>query len=304
MLMKHFLMSTWNRMTPKAFDGEKLKLAYDDADSVPEAFKSLYTEKDGKFTLTGIEGMKTDGDVAKLTSALSKERSDHKKLRDGIRTAFGIAQTEPIPNFAEIKGKLDSVEELQAALDAAGDPKNQKKVDDLVEAKLKAKLAPIERELIDTKTKLGEKDKAIGELTIEKRTRKVQDIVREQGTKLKLIPEAMDDAFMFADRLFEEDSEGNLVMKDNVGFTPGTDVAFWLGEMQSKKPHWWPASEGGGAGGNRGGGGGKEPNPWSAEHWNLTAQGQLITSDPTKAGKMAAAAGSRIGATRATIVKK
>lgn len=295
MLMKHFLMATWNLMTPKAFDGEKLKIVYEDADSVPEAFKSLYTEKDGKFSLTGIEGMKTDGDVAKLTTALSKERSDFKKLRDSIRGALGIAQTEPIPDFAEIKTRLDSIEGLQAQIEAGADPKNQKKIDDLVDAKVKARMAPVERELLDTKTKLGEKDKTLGELMTEKRTRKVQDNVREQAVKLKLLPEAMDDAFMYGERLFEEDADGNLVMKDGVGFTPGTDVAFWLGEMQAKKPHWWPASEGNGAGGNRGNGSGdKVNNPWSAEHWNLTAQGQMMTTDPTKGIKLKAAMGNPI----------
>lgn len=278
-------------MTPKAFDGEKLKVVYESGEDIPESFKSLYTEKDGKFTLTGVEGMKTDTDVAKISEALRKERNDHKKLRESVRGAFGIDS----PDFAELKIKLDSIEELQAQIDTQNDPKNQKKIDDLVAAKLKAQMAPIERERDDLKNKLGEKDKTLGELLGEKRTRKVQDSVREQAIKLKLLPEAMDDAFMYGERLFEEDVDGNLVMKDGVGFTPGTDVAFWLGEMQSKKPHWWPASEGGGAGGNRGGGSGdKTPNPWSAEHWNLTVQGQLMTTDPTKGIKLKAAMGNPI----------
>lgn len=291
MLMKHFLMSTWIQLTPKAFDGEKLKITYESGDDVPEAFKSLYTEKDGKFYLTGIDGMKTETDVSKISEALRKERSDHKKLRELVRGAFG----NDSPNFEEIKVKLDSVDELQAQLDASADPKNQKKIDDLVEAKLKAKLAPIERERDELKNKLGEKDKSIAELTTEKRGRKVQDAVREQANKLKLLPEAMEDAFMYADRLFEEDGDGNLVMKDNVGFTPGTDVGFWLGEMQTKKPHWWAASEGGGAGGNRGGVKDATPNPFSAEHWNMTEQGRLVMTDRIKADKLAAAAGTKVG---------
>lgn len=297
MSMKHALMRTTMLSPPKAFDGEKLKIIYEDADSVPEAFKSLYTEKDGKFTLTGIDGMKTDTDVAKISEALRKERNDHKKLREQVRGAFGIDS----PNFEELKTKLDSIEELQAQIEAGNDPKNQKKIDDLVEAKLKAKMAPVERERDELKTKLGTTEKTIGELTAEKRTRKVQDMVREQATKLKMLPEAMDDAFFQAERMFEEDNDGNLVMKDNVGFTPGTDVAFWLGEMQTKKAHWWPASEGTGAGGNRGTGGDKTVNPWMGDTWSLSGQGALVLTDPTKAAKLKAAAGNPI--TR-PIVKK
>lgn len=291
MLMKHYLMSTWMILTPKPGDGEKLKIVYDSSDDVPEAFKTLYTEKDGKFHLTGIDGMKTQGDVDRISEALRKERNDHKKLRDSVRGAFG----NDSPNFDEIKTRLDSVDELQAQIDAAADPKNLKKIDDLVEAKLKAKMAPIERERDDLRSKLGEKDKTIDSLTTEKRSRTIQDAVREQATKMKLLPEAFDDAFMYAERLFEQDDAGNLVMKDNAGFTPGTDIAFWLGEMQNKKPHWWAASEGGGAGGNRGGNNNSTPNPFSHEHWNLTEQGVLIRTDRAKAEKLAVAAGTKIG---------
>jgi hypothetical protein len=295
MSMKHYLMSTYLLLAPKAFDGEKLKITYESGDDVPEAFKSLYTEKDGKFHLTGVEGMKTDGDVAKLTGALNKERSDHKKLRDSIRGALGIAQTDPLPNFEEIRTKLDSVDELQAQVEAAGDPKNAKKIEELVDAKVKAKLAPVEKELNTAREQLGLKDKTIGELTTEKRTRKVQDTVREHAAKLKLLPEAMDDAFMYAQHLFEEDDSGALVMKEGTGFTQGTDVNFWLTEMQSKKPHWWPASEGGGAGGKGGGKVDTTPNPFSHENWNMTLQGQMINTDRVKAERMAAAAGTKIG---------
>lgn len=291
MLMKQYLMSSWISFPVKPFDGEKLKVTYDSGDDVPEAFRSLYSEKDGKFHLTGIDGIKTQGDIDRISEALRKERSDHKKLRELVRGAFG----NDSPDFTEIKNRLDSVDELQAQIDAAADPKNQKKIDDLVEAKLKAKLAPIERERDELKTRLNERDASIAEFTKEKRARKVQDVVRENATKIKLLPEAMEDAVMYAERLFEEDDSGNLVMRDNVGFTPGVDVAFWLTEMQQKKPHWWAPSEGGGAGGNRGGIKDQIPNPWTRENWNMTEQGRMLRTDRAKAEKMATAAGTKIG---------
>jgi hypothetical protein len=43
---------------------------------------------------------------------------------------------------------------------------------------------------------------------------------------------------------------------------------------------------------------GEEPNPFAPETWNLTKQGQLYKADPTRAKKLAAAAGVTIGSTR------
>ena len=36
-----------------------LELIYNSAEEIPSGFESLYTEKDGKWHLTGIKGMKT-----------------------------------------------------------------------------------------------------------------------------------------------------------------------------------------------------------------------------------------------------
>jgi hypothetical protein len=42
----------------------------------------------------------------------------------------------------------------------------------------------------------------------------------------------------------------------------------------------------------------KTPNPWSAEHWNLTEQGAVYRRSPSIAKSLAESAGSRIGATK------
>lgn len=41
-------------------------------------------------------------------------------------------------------------------------------------------------------------------------------------------------------------------------------------------------------------------NPWSAAHWSITAQGRIYRVDPRLAGRLAAKANSKIGATRPT----
>ncbi len=273
-------------LTPAGFDGSLLQVSYESGDDIPEAYRPLYTEKDGKFELTGIAGLKTQTDVNKLSESLRKERGDHKRLRDSIRGTFGES-----PNFEEIRTTLDSVEELTAQLEAAGNPKDNKAVETLVEARVKAKLAPMERELATLKTQVTEKDGVINTFTTEKRTRSIHDSVREAATKLKLLPEAMDDALMLAERNFEVNEDGNVAIKES-----GEDPVVWLTNMQSKKPHWWAPSSGGGAqpGGNKNFG----KNPWSAESWNMTEQGRMFKENPTRANQMAASAGTKVGALR------
>jgi hypothetical protein len=295
MSMKHVLLVSAMRFAPLAFDGEKLKITYDNGDEVPEAYKGLFTEQNGKFVLTGVEGVKSQGDVDRVQGALVKERGDFKKLRDAIRTAFGIDATAPLPDFATIAEQIQRIPELEAAVEAAGDPKNNKKIEELVEAKVKAKLSPVERELNEAKNKLGEKDAVIAKFETEKRTRKVHDAVRAEAEKSKMLGSAIEDANFRAERLFEEDEAGNLVMKDGVGYTQGITVADWLAEQQTKAPHWWPASEGGGAGGKGPKGDGGVKNPFTAEHWSLSDQGALYRKDASLAAKMAVAAGTTIG---------
>ena len=40
-----------------------LQATHDKLDDIPEAYRDLYTERDGKYELTGIAGIKTAADV-------------------------------------------------------------------------------------------------------------------------------------------------------------------------------------------------------------------------------------------------
>lgn len=272
-----------------------LKYIHDTEEEIPEQFRELYTERDGKWVLTGITGIKTDGDVATVQEALRKERDEHKKTKAKI-TAWGDLKPE------EVIAKLDRIEELETA---AKGKLNDEQINELVEKRIGAKLKPIERERDGFKDQvatlttdnLGFKDRET--------RRTIHDAARTEAQKLKVIDTAAEDVLMYAERLFEVDESGKVVAKDGVGITPGISVDIWLGEMQDKRPHWWAPSSGGGAGGGGGSkGGGGAKNPWSAEHWNLTEQGTYVkTNGIDKAHKMAEAAGSKVGATRPTVKK-
>ena len=262
----------------------KLKFVVDSLDDVDEKYHELYTEKDGKYEFTGVDGLKTQADIDRLQTALTKERADHKALKERVKIFDGR-------KFEDIVADLDRIPELEAAA-KNGEGKN---VDELVEAKIKSKLAPVERERDKLAKELQEARDNITAFEIKDKTRSIHDSIRAAIAKQTGFQAgAVEDALMYGERLFEVTEEGNVVTKDNVGVVPGISPEVWLQEMQQKKAHWWAASQGGGAAGNRGGNS-YAKNPFSAEHWNLTEQGKLIRENRQKAEQMAKAAGTEIG---------
>ncbi len=265
----------------------KLKLTYASQDDIPEAFRELFTETDGTFRLTGIEGMVTSDDVNAAKRNTEAERTAHKKTKDRMRHFIDMSDEA----LTETVSKLDRFEELELA---ASGKLDDDKIDAMVEKRITSRTAPLERQITTLTTDLGEMTTSRDGLQKDKTQRTVQDDVRAAATKVKLLPEAVDDAFMLADRIFEVNDEGAVVTRDNVGVTPGIGAEVWLTDLKEKRPHWWPTSSGGGAGGGGGGPGGGG-NPWAPKTWNLTAQGVQYRADPTKAAQLAAAAGTKIG---------
>lgn len=273
----------------------ELKALYDSADDIPESvedFRALFTEKNGKHELTGISGVQTPANVARLETSLSKERLDHKATKDKLGVWGDLKHDDVVAS-------LDRIPELEAA--GAGkldDAKIEEIVNRRVEGVIKSKLSPLERankKLLEGNAELTTANEGF---TVANTRRTIGDDVRRALVKAKVVPEAHDDALMLGERVFEVTEDGNVVTRDNVGVPPGLDADGWLTEIQDKKPHWWPASVSGGALGSRGPGtslGGK--NPWSAAAWNMTEQGRYLRANGTeKAKRMAEAAGSHVGA--------
>lgn len=267
----------------------KLKAIYDNLDDVDSAFHGLYEERGGKFHLTGIEGIKTDADISRIQRALDAEKTAHKATKaklEGI-DAYG--------DLDEIKSKLDKYDELEAKAATGGGGKPEE-IAALVDAKVKAATAKAERDLAALKK---ERDEAIAErdgLKGERKTRIIHDAVRKAAAKAKVLESAVEDALLFGERIFELDDDGNVLAKDGVGVTPKINPEEWFKDLTSAKPHWFGASAGGGAPGGKAGGAGTG-NPWSKAGWNATEQANLVRTDKARAERLAAAAGSKIGAT-------
>jgi hypothetical protein len=275
---------------------DTLELSYDTISAVPENFRSLFTEKDGKAVLTGINGLKTQSDVSNVQEALRKERADHAAAKEALKPWLSLGKKPD-----EVLTTLDRVAELEAA--AAGKI-DETKIQQIVENRLVQKTAPLERQLRDTTAELTTVKQERDDLKNGLQRRDMSDAIRAVATEMKVVPTAIADIELIAQSYLERDESGKFIVKAGVnGLTAGLDVKDFMKEMQKQRPHWWPASAGGGAGGGGGGFGG-EANPWAANSWNMTAQGAVVREKGMAVAEaMAKAAGSKVGATRPTVKK-
>lgn len=263
-------------------------------DGVDAAYHGLYVERNGAFELSveieGVEGVKSFTDFSKLTGGLTKERADHKALRDRY-APLGERKLE------DAIAALDRLPELEAA--AAG-KLDEGKINGIVEQRITGKLAPVQRQLQQAQSALAERDVVINGYKQKELTRTVHDAVRSAvGASQGFQASAAEDVLMLAERVFEVDESGKVVTKDNVGVTPGIEPAVWLTEMAQKRPHWWGTSQGGGAAGNTAKGGSLQGgNPFTDANWNVTQQNVLIRNDRPKAEQLARSAGTSIGGRR------
>ena len=268
-----------------------LKFLIDSLDEVDASLHTYYKEVNGKFQLD-VTGIRTDNDVSAVQNALNMERNDHKKTKTKLEEYAGIRSLNLSPT--EILDKLDRFEELEAV---SGDKIDDEKLNKMVETRIKSRIAPLERERDQLKAVSGEQAQTIGEFQTKDRNRKISDVVRQAATEQKIVPSAVEDVLMIAERSFELSEDGTVMAKDGVGVTPGIDPTVWLTEMQQKRPHWWPQSQGGGGSGGSGGSG----NPWSSSAWNMSEQGRVYRENPARAQQLAISAGTTIGGLKPAI---
>lgn len=266
-----------------------IKASYASLDEVPETYRDLFEERDGGYHLTRIEGLVTTADVQRVKTALDSERNLHKSTKEQLKGLLGERKLE------EVQAMLDKLPELEAA--AAG-KLDETKLNELVEGRLRTRTAPLEREKQQLAAKAQELEQLVETFKQRETQRTIGDAVRAAALKAKVLDTAQEDVLLLAERVFEVTEEGKVVARDGApGAQPGLSPEAWLMDMQTKRPHWWPASTGGGArGGSAGGVGGA--NPWSADGWNMTEQMRLYRENPQRAEQLAKAAGTTIGGAR------
>lgn len=262
-------------------------------DGLSPEIAELYTEKDGKFELTGISGVQTQGNVDRLTTALQKERDEHKATRDKLGVWGDMSHEETM-------AQLDRIPELEAASKGNLDEAQiEEMVQRRTEGTIKSQLAPVERKLANYEKENGELKSENGVLKQQIVTRDIEDATRAPLLDSKIHATALDDAMMVARNVFEKTEDGAIVTKENpFGFTVGLDPKSFIAEAQEKRRHWWPESAGGGAGGGNGGGNLSGENPWKGESWNKTAQAKIVRDSPERAERLAKQAGVKVNATK------
>lgn len=277
-----------------------LETIYKTAEEIPDGYADLYTERNGQWELTGVRGVKTQGDVDRVQEALRKEKADHKKAKDALALVEGLDPVEVETMRTELENKTAQLEAINkdGRIDEA-------KLEPIIAARVKQAVAPLERDKLNLEKKveglnktLGEKEGEVTGLKTSITTDSIERTVRDAAVADKVVSSALDDVVLRASRVFEKTEDGRVITKDVFGTTPGLSPKEWLKDMLDKTPHWWPASVGGNSNGGKGPVG-RANNPWSKGSWNLTKQGQAIREmGEEKAQKLAEAAGSFIGATK------
>ena len=281
----------------------RLKTIYDTAEEIPEGYADLYTERNGRWELTAIEGVKTQADVERVQEALRKEKNDHKQ------TKLAFAPFEGLDPEAVEKTTHD-LEEAKAQLEAINKDGriDETKLEPIIAARIKQAVAPLERDKTNLERQLDAQRKVVtereGEVVSLRTSITMGDIerqIRDAAADAKILPTASLDAVRYGREGFEKTDDGRVITRDVAGVVPGLTPKEWFKDQMDKSPHWWPASVGGGSGGGGGPRGvyGGANNPWSKDGWNVTKQGALITQlGMAKAGEIAAQVGSKIGDTK------
>lgn len=268
-----------------------LKAVHDSQEEIPEQYQDLYSERDGKWELTGIQGVKTTADIGRIQASLDNEKAAHKATKEKF------APWADLGDFDEVQQKLDRIPELEAASKGKLDESElQDAVDRRVEATIRTRLAPVERENNKLKAQIEDSTKELSNLRTEKVTRTIHDSLDGAMGDLKVPSEYRDDVRMWGERVFEVNEDGQVLTRDNVGVTPGVEAKSWLEEMVQKRPAWAPPTRGTNSRGSGVPGGMGGENPWSRKHWNVTKQAQYAKEKGTdKAREMAAQAGAKYG---------
>lgn len=263
-------------------DDIMLNTSYGSLDEVPETFRSLYSEQDGKAVLSKVVGLKTQDDINRLTGALDKERNDHKQVR-ALLSKFGERSVD------DVLTELDSIPALKAAANGA------ENLDEQIAGRLQQETAPLKRQLTNYETELETLRGQVGEYQTREVHRDINDTVGKFALSSKVLPEAVEDVQFMARSIFEKNDQGQVVAKSGIpNVTPGISPEVWLVELQQSKPYYWPQSNLPNMG--KGGNGQAGTNPWSKNSWNLTEQGRILRENRAKADQLAAQAGTKVGA--------
>lgn len=230
--------------------------------------QDLYVADGDKGFVLQVEGAKAEEEFTKVMNALTKERSDHKLKAAELR---------------DVKVQLDEALASAKTIEELANNADASKAD---LAKLRQTLATLEREKVSLTEGKQELEGKLGAYETKERRAALHLAVGEACKKMAMRPEAVEDACLQAETLFNF-TDGAIVVKNTSA--PYADPQGWLASVRASKTHWWPESSGAGATGSGSGSGGA--NPWKKDQFNLTEQGTISREQPKLAAQLKKQAG-------------
>lgn len=258
-------------------------------DEVEEQYRSLYTERNGKFEFTGVEGLKTQADIDRQLAANQKVRTDLTAAQTALKTANDKLATFEGLEPDDVHAKLEKLATLEAGNSVPELAKNfeatvASRVAQVVDGKIKAETTKYQRTIDELNGKLTAATGTIQAFETKDNTRTIHDALRAAAVQAKVLPEAVPDLLAIG--------AGELKLVDGKPQTEdGRDPTAWLEDRKAKTPYLWAPAQGAGS---RGANGevlsGDNPFKAGPTH-NMTKISQLVKDNPTQAAKLAEQAG-------------
>jgi len=263
-----------------------LKAIYETAEEIPASAAEFYVERNGQFELQ-VDGMKTTGDIERLQTALSNERSSHKDTKSRYNWVGDLSSDE-------VQQLRDAQEDLQHQLETRPAGLSDEQVEERAERLAARKMRGTERELTSLREERQSYLNAISLHEAAQAQRSIKDSVETAlsgQNSIKVVESAREDIIPFAERIMTINEAGEAVTRDGVGFEPGLPFSEVLADLQAtgRRSHWFPGNTGAGASGSKGAAANLGSNPFADN--NLTEIGKIVKTDPTKARTLAKAAG-------------
>lgn len=251
-------------------------------DGIDKNYHALYTQKDGKWLLTGVKGY-TPEERETVTKTLKKERDAASAAVNALKpykTLFGDKKPE------EIQAQLDRIEELEASNGKVDEAEIEKRA----QIRAQTLTKPIERKLTEATEKLTKSEATIKSYQSAEEKAAISAEIQKHALASSALPESYAAGGGLLAVLqgqltveVEVDAEGNRKL-GKVVTADGKDVPALLKQIQTTQGYFWAPSKGGGA--NAGGPGGPAPgvNPFKAgPTFNRTHQMALLKDNPTLA---------------------
>ncbi|HEX8772591.1 MAG TPA: hypothetical protein VF735_03230 [Pyrinomonadaceae bacterium] len=215
-------------------------------DEVPEAYRGLYVEKDGSFSVDPekLEEFEWD-DKEEQAGALKHEREERKAARAELEKYRDI---DPEKAREALK-KLNELDE-KALIDKGEFERLLKKREDEFDRLMKKRSEEFDAEAAELKKQLAERDSRLDGYEL-------ISPVRDAALKAGVLADDIEDVLKITSHRFRLNDKRQPVVLDKEGDESSMTLdRFWGEEFKSQKPKFYGASGAGGSGAPAGGSGG------------------------------------------------